>query len=147
MNPLAANLIRTYVPIIVGAVVSYLVAHGIQVDPSTSAALIIAMTGIFTAAYYTIARVLEEKWPALGAILLMSNPAIAPAAEPWDDPHGDDPADWPPNDVKVAPHEPAPQQGSLADLVTQTRPDVAPPLPARKADTGAIPVYKPPPGR
>jgi len=145
MNPLAANLIRTYVPIIVGAIVSTLVAHGIQVSPSAEASAIIAMTGMFSAAYYTIARVLEEKWPAVGAVLLLSKPAIAAAAEPWDDPDADDPAGWPPADVRVPPHEPPQPAGSLAELVAQTRPDA--PARPRKADTGAIPAYKPPPGR
>jgi hypothetical protein len=171
LNPLAANLLRTYVPIAVGAAAAWLAARGIQVDAQTQAAAIVAMTGVFQAAYYTIVRVLEEKWPAVGAVLLLSKPAISSAApESWDDPHFcEDPGPWPPGAVAVPPHEP-PQQpapgpssgppvqamppasplaatryGGLADLVAQTRPDL--PAPVRKADTGAIPAYRPPPGR
>lgn len=182
MNPLAANLIRTYIPIIVGAVASWLTARGIKVDPATETLAIAAMTSVFSGAYYTIVRVLEEKWPALGAVLLLSKPAVSlhvagecPAqaedyGEGWP-PREDGPVQLgrdprpayevapDPADVPVRP--PAPPLGTTGHLGMATShtqlwtPDpaerVAPtgpnPVQVRKADTGAIPVYKPPPGR
>jgi hypothetical protein len=207
VNPLAANLIRTYVPIIVGAVASWLTARGIKVDPATETLAIAAMTSVFSGAYYTIVRVLEEKWPALGSVLLLSKPAASlhvagecPAqaedyGEGWPpredgpvqighDPRpafevAPDPADVPvqpavphndwmgravhASDVRngIAPVpqgargmyvDPRQTPTSLAEpsmeagqSASPTRPDV--PVRPRKADTGAIPVYRTPPGR
>jgi hypothetical protein len=155
LSPLAANLIRTYTPIAVGVIASWLTARGIHVDPSTTAAAIVAMTGVFTAAYYTIARVLEERYPAVGAVLLLAKPAVHPA-EPAGDPLGEDDAAWLSalhGDVQATlmrPAAPVPSV-SLSHLAAPmpqppepTRPDL---LMVRKADTGAIPVYKRPPGR
>ena len=100
MNPLAINMIRTYVPVLVGAVASYLVAHGVHVQPDQAAWAVASMTGVFTAAYYTIVRVLEERWPWIGTMLLLSKPAAslhvagACTAQQEED-YGED---WPPAD-------------------------------------------------
>ena len=97
MDPLAINLIRTYVPVLVGAVVSYLAARGIHVAPDQTAWAVSAMTGVFTAAYYTVVRVLEERWPALGKVFLLSKPAaslhVAGACPAEAEDYGED---WPP---------------------------------------------------
>jgi hypothetical protein len=98
VNPLAANLIRTYIPILVGAVASWLAARGIQVPASETAWAVAAMTGVFASAYYTIVRVLEERFPELGAVLLLSRPAVAASAQPFYDPQADDETSWPPRD-------------------------------------------------
>jgi hypothetical protein len=151
MTPLSANLIRTYVPIAIGAVASWLAARGIHVNAGTQAAAVVAMTGVFQAAYYTIVRVLEERWPAIGAVLLMARPAVAPEAVPFHDPQADDETSWPPP-VEDGYHFPAQPSGS--QVVYEEGPPASPAPPARpemlrvrKADTGAIPAYRTPPGR
>lgn len=69
MNSFVTSLIRTYVPIAVGAVVSLLLAKGIELDPSTQAGLIVALTGVSQAVYYFLARVLERKFPQFSFLL------------------------------------------------------------------------------
>lgn len=69
MNGFVTSLIRTYVPIAVGAVVSFLLTKGIELDPNTQAGLIVAITGILQAVYYFVARVLERKFPQFSFLL------------------------------------------------------------------------------
>lgn len=69
MNALALSLIRTYVPAAVGALLSWLLTLGVQIDPATEAALVAAGAGLLTAVYYTLARLLEQKWPGAGVLL------------------------------------------------------------------------------
>lgn len=160
MVELGPNLIRTYVPVLVGGIASWLTARGIHVDAATQSELVVAMTSIFTAAYYTVARVLEERFPQLGAVLLGYRPAqhLGPADEYPEPAEGEQ---WPPAEQPaaggtgqfsyLAPDmsqqqpvipQPAAQQGSLADIVACT-----PPAKARGPRTGAIPAYRRPPGR
>lgn len=68
------SLIRTYVPLWVGAgvviVQGYLSDHQIlwiTIDSQQAAAW---ATGIAVSLYYLVARLLERKWPKLGGILL-----------------------------------------------------------------------------
>jgi hypothetical protein len=162
MNPLAINMIRTYVPVGVGAVVSWLAARGIHVQPDQAAWAVASMTAVFSAAYYTIVRVLEERWPVIGNVLLLSKPAAtlqvvgAAPAEPEDYGEG-----WPPrmDDASAS----VPPMASLPPTAADTQtlggagylgpahPAYQPPPPGplrvRKAETGAIPVYRRPPGR
>lgn len=63
------GLVRTWVPIGVGAVFGWLATNGLEVDPETQAASIIAITGLIQALYYGIARLLESRYPALGWLL------------------------------------------------------------------------------
>lgn len=69
MTNLFTSLIRTYVPIIVGAVVAYLATIGLELDADSQAGLIVALTGALQGAYYLVARLLERKFPAAGALL------------------------------------------------------------------------------
>jgi hypothetical protein len=65
------SLIRTWVPIGIGAVLTFLASRfGIVLDEATGTAAVLACVGIVTALYYAIARVVEARWPALGRILL-----------------------------------------------------------------------------
>ena len=67
------SLIRTYVPIAVGGVISWLALRGIEVNDDTRLLAVTALTGLASAAYYTVARTLEAKWPILGRLLLGSS--------------------------------------------------------------------------
>ena len=121
------------------------------------------MTGVFTSAYYTIVRVLEDRWPWIGSLFLLSKPAatlhVVGAGEPeFEEDYGEG---WPPReDEGRAVYDPAPPDGGnivgqrpdgSADYLGPAHPAYQPPptgmLRVRKADAGAIPVYRRPPGR
>ena len=56
--------IRTYVPMGVGAVLSYLALNfGFEVDTDTAVALGAGLGGLLAGAYYFAANMLAKKWP------------------------------------------------------------------------------------
>lgn len=65
----APGLVRTVVPTIVGAVLSFLATHDIQVDSTTENALSIALTGVLGGAYWLVADALQSRWPLAGLLL------------------------------------------------------------------------------
>jgi uncharacterized membrane protein (DUF441 family) len=69
MSDFIISAIRTYVPILVGAFVSWLALKGINLDSSTVLALGTALGGVVAALYYTIIRLLEKKFPQVGVLL------------------------------------------------------------------------------
>ena len=72
MSNFVISQIRTYTPILVGALLSWLTTIGLTLDAETQSALIIALTGTFQALYYFVARLAERRWPKIGAALLGS---------------------------------------------------------------------------
>lgn len=83
LDTLGPSLIRTYVPVAVGAFIAWLVTLGVALDPATEAGLTTALTGVVIAAYYTVVRLLEKRWPFLSVLLGSSQmPAVyAPDGE------------------------------------------------------------------
>ncbi len=73
MNSFITSQIRTIVPIAVGALVSWLALRGINLDEGQEAGLVIALTGLLQALYYFIARLLEQRFPQVGTLLLGSS--------------------------------------------------------------------------
>ena len=69
MNTLALSLIRTYAPILVGAFASWLLTVGLDIDSETQAGLVIFLTGLLQAVYYTVVRLAEQKFPGIGVLL------------------------------------------------------------------------------
>jgi hypothetical protein len=69
MNSFITSLIRTWTPMVVGAIVAWLVSKGYAVNPEQSDALGVVLTGAFSAAYYLIVRFLEAKFPQAGWLL------------------------------------------------------------------------------
>jgi len=69
MSDLIISIVRTYVPIAVGAAIAWLATNGIEVDQTTQVNLVAGLTGLISAAYYGVARLLESKWPAFGYLL------------------------------------------------------------------------------
>jgi hypothetical protein len=70
MGDLILSYIRTYVPIAVGGVLSWLaVTFGVVVPEDASGALTVALTGILIAVYYGVVRALESRWPWVGRLL------------------------------------------------------------------------------
>lgn len=69
MSDVLVSLIRTYVPIGVGAFIAWLVTLGVEVDATAQAGLVTGLTAVITAAYYTLVRLLEKRFPWLGVLL------------------------------------------------------------------------------
>lgn len=59
MKNLFDSLVRTFVPIIVGAVLGFFVTRGIELDPDFEASLIVALTAGFNGIYYLLVRLFE----------------------------------------------------------------------------------------
>ena len=85
------SLIRTYVPVGVGAALSWLALKNVHVDAATQIQVTAILTAVLTAAYYTGVRALESRWPALGTVFLglgvkkkpgYAKPGYRPAAIP-----------------------------------------------------------------
>lgn len=71
MDDLFVSVIRTWVPIGVGAVLTWVAAtFGIIISDDTSAPLMAAVVAVVIAVYYALARVAEKRWPLIGQILL-----------------------------------------------------------------------------
>lgn len=73
---LVLSLIRTWTPILVGALVSWLASLGIHVDDQTKGALVIVMTALIIGLYYTLVRILERRFPQLGFLLGTPNQPV-----------------------------------------------------------------------
>lgn len=81
------SVIRTTVPLLVGAVVGWLATRGVKVDASS---IIPAVDAAIGAIYYAAVRAVEHRWPQAGWLLgapgvpsyapAGSGPAAAPAA-------------------------------------------------------------------
>lgn len=69
MADLVPSLIRTYVPILVGQVAAWLALKGVQLDDATVVAATAALSGLLSAVYYLVVRLLEQKFPQLGILL------------------------------------------------------------------------------
>lgn len=73
MHDYLISLVRTTVPAGVAAVLAYLAARwGIGLDADASVQLTAGVTALATAVYYAVARALEQRWPAVGKLLLGS---------------------------------------------------------------------------
>jgi hypothetical protein len=62
-------LVRTVVPTLVGAVLSFFATHGIDVSPLAEDALSVGATAVLGGAYYYVASALESHWPVAGLLL------------------------------------------------------------------------------
>lgn len=69
MNSFIISQIRTYVPILVGALAAWLLTKGVELDTDTQAGLIVFLTGLLQGLYYLIVRLLEKRWPKVGVLL------------------------------------------------------------------------------
>jgi hypothetical protein len=82
INNTSIGLIRTWVPIAVGAVFGWFATKGLELDSETQAASVIAVTGFIQALYYGLARMLESRYPALGWLLGSAHTPNYNALEP-----------------------------------------------------------------
>lgn len=65
--------IRTYVPVGVGAFITWLLSLGIDVGAQAQVGLVTFGTALVTGAYFTAASALQRKWPIVGRFLLGSS--------------------------------------------------------------------------
>lgn len=63
------SLIRTWTPILVGALVAWLISLGIDVSDEVQAGLVVLLTAVLQGVYYLAARLLERRWPRLTVLL------------------------------------------------------------------------------
>lgn len=78
------SLIRTFVPIAVGAVLAYLAVHfGLHPSQAQAAAITAPLTAVISAVYYALVRYLETKYPIFGILLgKKAQPVYAGASTP-----------------------------------------------------------------
>ena len=69
LNDTIISVIRTWVPIAVGAAIAWLATSGLELDAETQTSLVIGITGLIQGAYYTVVRVLENQYPQIGWLL------------------------------------------------------------------------------
>lgn len=69
MSQYIISVIRTWVPIIVGSFIGWLVSLGVEVPENAQNALILAIGGIAIGVYYAVIRWLEQKFPNIGVLL------------------------------------------------------------------------------
>lgn len=80
VNNFAVSLIRTYVPIVVGVALTWLARKaGIVLDEGTGAMASVVAVAVISAAYYTVARAVEERFPMIGRIFVALGFGSAPA--------------------------------------------------------------------
>lgn len=71
MNDYLVSLIRTWVPIGIGSLITWLsVSYGVVLSDDSSKYLILGAVGLVVGLYYAIARAVEAKFPALGRLLV-----------------------------------------------------------------------------
>ena len=69
-TPSAPSIVRTVVPVVVGAIATYLVTKfGINLSDEVTSALSVILMAVFTSVYYIIVRWLEQKFPTIGVLL------------------------------------------------------------------------------
>ena len=70
LGPALLGTLRTFVPVVVGALVTWLIGAGVNLDEETVGALSVALLGIITAAYYFVVTLLERHvHPYFGVLL------------------------------------------------------------------------------
>lgn len=77
MNDMLKSIIRTFVPVVVGLILSGLAQLGIEIEAAALAGIVDA---IFIGGYYAIVRFLESKSANLGWLLGLPSP---PNYEVW----------------------------------------------------------------
>lgn len=82
-SDLLPSLIRTWVPVMVGGLLSWLATQNLKVSGGVQDALATLLTSAVIALYYTLVRILEQRWPAFGLLLGTANqPSYAASGAP-----------------------------------------------------------------
>lgn len=77
----AISSIRTYVPIGIGLLLTWLASSlHLVIDPSSQAGLVALCVAVLTAAYWTLVRLIEKRFPQAGIFLgVAARPLYLPA--------------------------------------------------------------------
>lgn len=70
MTNAVISLLRTYSPIVAGAIITFLVAHGFGIDASVTNPLADVLFAVSSAVYYAVVRLLESVHGGFGWLLL-----------------------------------------------------------------------------
>lgn len=83
----APAAIRTYTPLIVSAIVTWLASYGINLNDETTEALAVLIGAAVGGLWWTVVKLLEDRWPRLSLLLgsRQAPVAYAPADELADD--------------------------------------------------------------
>lgn len=77
MNDKITAWIRTTVPMLIGALLTWLAkTYEIVLDAETTATVATAATFAVSVAWYTLSRALEARWPRLGVLLGVARPPV-----------------------------------------------------------------------
>lgn len=81
MNSYITSLIRTWTPIIVGSLISWLATRGLSIDKNASDAAVTFLTALIIALYYVVVRLFEKYVsPKFGWLLGMASAPNYPKA-------------------------------------------------------------------
>jgi hypothetical protein len=69
MSSFVTSLIRTWTPILAGAILGWAITVGLPVTQADKAGLTAVLTAVAGGLYYLAVRSLERRWPALGWLL------------------------------------------------------------------------------
>lgn len=69
MTAFTLSLIRTWVPVIAGSIISWLAVMGLQIDTEGEKGLTIFLTGLLIGLYYLIIRLIGKKFPQIEVLL------------------------------------------------------------------------------
>ena len=69
MSNFVTSLIRTYVPIAVGALAAYLLSLGLELNAEAQLGLVPFLTAVLQGTYYLLARLFERRFPQLSFLL------------------------------------------------------------------------------
>lgn len=72
MSDKVTAYIRTFAPIVAGAIISYIASLGLDLSGAQDL-FVIALTALFQLFYYALARLLGTKYPKAEALLLGSS--------------------------------------------------------------------------
>lgn len=62
-------VLRTLAQALVGAIIAWLVVHGVPVPADAAAAAVVLLTAVLAAIVAAVQRWAEKRWPALGRVL------------------------------------------------------------------------------
>lgn len=94
VRDLVLSLIRTYIPIGVGIVLTWLgVRLDIEITEDMTTGAVALLVGVLSGLYYIIARLLESKWPVLSFLLGTPKNTAPPTYESYTARHALDSSD------------------------------------------------------
>jgi len=108
MPDIVVSAVRTFVPWLVGLIVTALTAAHIDVSADARIQITALVAFLVAAGYYLVVRALEKRWPRLGVLLGVPKPptygdALPGPADPSDDADADAAVDGTATDVTPVP--------------------------------------------